>query len=141
MSHDANGLSQEQMASLRALLETRLAEVQRGLVTSTHNARPVDLNLSIGRLTRVDALQQQHMASAQKNRLQIQLEQIRQALARVANGTYGEELGDGPLDHPEALALVEHLHLGVAGGGAVEEEVVHTRREVRHAASSKDGPI
>jgi DnaK suppressor protein len=90
MSDDADGLSQEQVASLRALLEARLAEVQQALAISTDNARPVDLNLSIGRLTRVDALQQQHMASAQKSRLQTQLAQIRQAMARIASGTYGE---------------------------------------------------
>lgn len=90
MGYDAGGLSQEQVTSLSALLEARLVEVQEGLAMSTDNARPVDLNLSIGRLTRVDALQQQHMASAQKNRLQIQLAQIRQALARIASGAYGE---------------------------------------------------
>jgi DnaK suppressor protein len=65
-------------------------EVQQGLLASGNDARPVDLELSIGRLTRVDALQQQHMAAARRQRLTTQLAQIQQALGKVEAGTYGE---------------------------------------------------
>jgi DnaK suppressor protein len=90
MSRDAEELSEDQLETLRTLLAARLEEVQQGLAASTDAARPVGLDLSIGRLTRVDALQQQHMATARKNRLQSQLAQIQQALAKLHAGSYGE---------------------------------------------------
>ncbi len=83
-------LTEEQLEGLRGLLESRLAEVKQGLSASSADAKPVGLDLSIGRLTRVDALQQQHMATARRNRLQIQLAQIQQALTKLGAGDYGE---------------------------------------------------
>ena len=44
---------------------------------------------TIGRLTRMDALQQQEMALHGQRRLKLQLETIRGALSRVQDGTYG----------------------------------------------------
>jgi DnaK suppressor protein len=103
-------LTPEQIVELRAQLVTTLEEVERSLSTSTQDAKPVDLDLSIGRLSRVDALQQQHMAMARRERTEIQLQQIRSALARIDAGTYGacvaceEPIGYGRLKaRPESL--------------------------------------
>lgn len=78
-----------QLAELKALLEQAERDVAQGLSASRADAKPVDLGLSIGRLSRVDALQQQHMAIARRQRVEIQLQQIRSALSRMKSGTYG----------------------------------------------------
>jgi DnaK suppressor protein len=90
MSREAEVLTEEQLERLRAVLQARLGEVQQGLAASSDDAKPVGLDLAIGRLTRVDALQQQHMATARRNRLRTQLAQVQQALAKLNAGTYGE---------------------------------------------------
>ncbi len=90
MPHQAHELTADELEHLQTLLEARLHDVQRALAASTDDARPVNLDLSIGRLTRVDALQQQHMATARRHRLQTQLAQIQQALSKAAGGTYGD---------------------------------------------------
>ena len=52
-------------------------------------AKPVDLGLPIGRLSRMDAMQQQHMARAGVSALERRLNQIASALAATASGAYG----------------------------------------------------
>ncbi|MEX2207090.1 MAG: TraR/DksA family transcriptional regulator [Myxococcota bacterium] len=94
-------LTQAQLAELRSLLEKAEAEAAQGLSDSTTNAKPVDLDLSIGRLSRVDALQQQHMAIARRDRATLQLQQIRSALGRIEAGNYGACIR---CDEPIALA-------------------------------------
>lgn len=88
-------LTDEHLKELGQALTTLRAEVEANLTTSTEDAQPVDLELSIGRLSRVDALQQQHLAAARKQRLKVQLEQIKSAQARISAGTYGECISCG----------------------------------------------
>lgn len=82
-------LDDGQRSELNALLEKAEQDALQNLSTSSEDAKPVDLGLSIGRLSRVDALQQQHMAMARRRRVEIQLQQIRAALSRMKSGTYG----------------------------------------------------
>ncbi len=51
--------------------------------------KSVDLGLPIGRLSRVDAIQQQHMALAVAAAQEQRIHQITAALAAVSAGTYG----------------------------------------------------
>ena len=83
-------LTPEQLEHVRGLLEHRRQEAQQELETAKDDAQPVNLDLSIGRLTRVDALQQQQMAAARRRRLEAQLAQIQQAFSRIEHGTFGE---------------------------------------------------
>jgi DnaK suppressor protein len=83
-------LTPEVLEELRFRLVQLQHEVEANLAGLQEEAKPVDLELSIGRLSRVDAMQQQQMATARMQRLQDQLQQIRSALARVRSGTYGD---------------------------------------------------
>ena len=57
---------------------------------SADERRPVELDQqSVGRLSRMDALQVQAMAKAIKARRQAQLQRIRLALQRIDEGEYG----------------------------------------------------
>ncbi len=74
--------------------------------------RPVELDQqSVGRLSRMDALQQQAMAQAQTRRRQGQVARIDAALARLDDGEYGyctdcgEEVGISRLTLDPALPL------------------------------------
>jgi DnaK suppressor protein len=88
-------LTPEQLEELRAILVATKDENDRHLAASAEDARPVDLDLSIGRLSRMDALQQQHMAMARVRRVEEQQDQIRAALRRIEDGTFGECLRCG----------------------------------------------
>jgi DnaK suppressor protein len=101
-------LTEGQLAELRALLTATRAELERGRAGSRENAKPVDLDLSIGRLSRMDAMQQQQMAMARKERVETQLAQIRGALSRMDAGTYGECVRCGePIGHARLRARPE----------------------------------
>jgi DnaK suppressor protein len=82
-------LTPEQVGQLRERLERARDEVEASLAEATTDARPVDLDLSIGRLSRMDALQQQSMASARKARVEARQKQVQAAFARLEDGTYG----------------------------------------------------
>lgn len=51
---------------------------------------PVQVDSSIGRLSRMDAIQSQQMALGLKARQQQQLLRVQNALKAVANGNYGQ---------------------------------------------------
>lgn len=68
----------EAQRSIRALLDQTVADT-----------RPVDLNLPIGRLTRIDAIQMQGMAQMNRHQLEIRLRQVDAALTTFDSGTYG----------------------------------------------------
>ena len=82
-------LSPEQVEELRQALETLKQELE-GLLSSTRDAtRPIDLDEPIGRLTRMDAIQQQSVSAANRRSLDLRLRQVQQALRFVDRGDYG----------------------------------------------------
>jgi DnaK suppressor protein len=73
---------QKRLLDLRQRLEERLASTAAG-------ALPVSLDEPIGRLSRMDAIQQQQMAGAQRRQATLQLGQVQSALGRIQAGSYG----------------------------------------------------
>ncbi|MDP2758970.1 MAG: TraR/DksA C4-type zinc finger protein [Sideroxyarcus sp.] len=83
-------MSPQELDHFRVLIETRLAETEAASAKASANAGTVKLDQSsVGRLSRMDAMQQQAMASSQLAALQRQQQQLAAALARVANGSFG----------------------------------------------------
>ncbi len=75
-------------------IKRRLEQMHNDLRTgadSVHDdAKPVQLDqASVGRLSRMDAMQGQAMAIETRRRREIQLRRIELALARIASGDYG----------------------------------------------------
>lgn len=87
---DARLPSEKELEEFSKLVTEQLAEVKASLELASDDAKPVDLGLSIGRLSRVDALQQQHMAVARRRDLETRRSQLRAALARIEAGSFGE---------------------------------------------------
>ena len=82
-------LSADQIKELTLDMETLRREIQESLEAARSGAKPVDLGLPIGRLLRMDAIQQQHMSQAGVSALELRLNQIAAALAATASGAYG----------------------------------------------------
>jgi DnaK suppressor protein len=70
-------------------LETLAAELRESLADKSGATAPVALDSSIGRLSRMDAMQSQQMALELKARQQQQLLRVENALAAIQKGTYG----------------------------------------------------
>lgn len=78
----------EQLLALKARL-TEFEEVSR------ETSKTVDLDEPIGRLSRIDAIQQQKMSQAHQRRNDVRLQQLFAALKRIDEGDYGECLRCG----------------------------------------------
>jgi DnaK suppressor protein len=83
------GLSKKQIRDFEKQLLTRRAEIEGLLAQTARDAKPVDLGLPIGRLSRADAMQMQGMAQMNRRQLDVKLQQIKVALAAVDDDTYG----------------------------------------------------
>jgi len=84
-----NELTPEQVAGLRESLLAFRDELQGLLTVTRDGAKPVDLDQPIGRLTRMDAIQQQNMSAASRRAFDIRLRQVQQALGLIERGDYG----------------------------------------------------
>lgn len=79
----STGYFKEKLLKMRAELE----EVGR---ISAESRKPVELDQTmVGRLSRMDAMQQQEMALANERRRKMQMRRIDQALARIDSGDFG----------------------------------------------------
>lgn len=84
-------------------------QLKISLRDSAEQSQPVDLDKPIGRLSRMDEMQQQGMAQANRRATEQRLVQVDAALTRISRDEYGicvacdEEIGFGRLQaRPEA---------------------------------------
>ena len=96
----------------RSALEARLQELDRLDVLSAEGRAPVTLQQdAVGRLSRMDAMQQQAMAQAEERRRIAERSRIRKALERLDEGewgwcaTCGEEIAEGRLKNDPSMAV------------------------------------
>lgn len=74
----------------RRALEKLRGELTASVSAATEGSRPVDLDEPIGRISRVDAMQQQKMVAANRQAALQRRRQVEAALARIETGEYGE---------------------------------------------------
>lgn len=75
---------------LRAVLEARKAELESLADASAADRAPVELDqTSVGRLSRIDAIQVQAMALAAEERRKAELVRVRSALERIDSDEFG----------------------------------------------------
>lgn len=87
---EADELSQEQVEELRQDLLSLREELQKQQAQAVGSTAAVAPDDAIGRLTRMDAMQQQRMAIEERRRREVRLQQIAGALAAVESGDYGQ---------------------------------------------------
>lgn len=105
----AEELTPEQLDEFKGVLESLRTELGLLLDLSKGASDTVSLDQPIGRLSRIDAIQQQKMAKASRQNHTIRLQQVNAALVVMNAGGYGEcreceeDIGYGRLQaRPEA---------------------------------------
>ena len=79
----------DRLAYFRKRLEDLEQEIREDMNANPEDSGVVELDSSIGRLSRMDALQNQQMALELKRRQENQLLRIENAFKRLAKGQYG----------------------------------------------------
>ena len=91
-------LSPAELEQLRADLEAELESLERSMKVTDIGLKPVELDqTAVGRLSRMDELQNQAMTKNLREREDVKLGSLQQALRRIEDGTYGRctECGEG----------------------------------------------
>ena len=98
-------LTSRQISKLTRLLRLKETELELQLEGSRQSTEPVTLDQqAVGRVSRMDAIQQQQMAVANRDQLTLQFKLVSAALRRVKSGEYGRCLQCG---EPIAFARLE----------------------------------
>lgn len=104
-------MSSGEKVNIAARLQARLAELDEDHASSGESRAPVSLDQqSVGRVSRVDAMQMQAMAQAQERRRRGERSRIEAALERLESGEYGycsncgEEIGLKRLEFDPAVS-------------------------------------
>ena len=84
-----SALTDPQRTHLRQQLMSRRLALEARSQASTQDTQPVSLDQPIGRLTRMDAIQQQQMALGRQLRVEGELQQVIAALHRLDQQRYG----------------------------------------------------
>lgn len=111
-------LSNAQLAELRRELERVLTRLERSLRTTEEAARPVELDqTAVGRLSRMDSLQNQGLTRTLKEREQARLSLLHDAFERMDEGRYGicTECAE-PIDFQRLLVFPETPVCAGCGG-------------------------
>ena len=83
-------LAPDQLAELRSVLERELEKLERSMRVTDEAMRPVELDQSaVGRLSRMDSLQNQGLTRNLQGREQVKLGLIIGALRRIEDSSYG----------------------------------------------------
>ncbi len=101
MSSEASDL-----AAVRQTLERLLAECRAAATATADDRKPVELDqTTVGRLSRMDAIQRQAMAQAADRQRQLQIQRLEAALQRLEAGDYGFCVRCGDAIAPRRLAV------------------------------------
>jgi DnaK suppressor protein len=93
-------------AAVMARLRARRAELQGLAAAHEGDRRPVELDQArLGRLSRMEALQEQAMAIEVERRRELELARVDAALERLANDAYGACVSCGEPIEPRRLAF------------------------------------
>lgn len=79
----------DRLDHFRSRLELLAEEIRSAMESSKEDSGVVELDPSIGRLSRMDAMQNQQMALELRRRQEQQLQRIANALKRMDKGAYG----------------------------------------------------
>ena len=114
----AEELTEDQRTALSEQLRALEAELREALEGSREGAQVVSLDQPIGRVSRIDALQQQKMAQAAKRKQEVRLGQVKIALAALDDDEYGYcRACDEPIGFKRLSARPESpFCLGCQGG-------------------------
>lgn len=82
-------MTEQQIRELQTRLSSLRSELEARLKANAGDSKPVSLDDPIGRLSRMDAIQQQQMVAGTRRRMEEQLQQVRAAIGRIESSRYG----------------------------------------------------
>ena len=104
-------ITKTELDTYRTRLINRIARLKQESSTTSDSRSTVTLDQqSVGRLSRMDAMQQQAMANATHQRRQAEIQRVKLALARLEEGEFGwcvecgEHIAENRLNHDPSLA-------------------------------------
>lgn len=87
---NAEDLTEEQIEEFRQMLLELKEELSTAMHSTDESSKTVQLDqASVGRLSRMDAIQQQQMSKAYRGRVRIRLQQVKAALSSIERGSFG----------------------------------------------------
>lgn len=93
------------LSGLRASLVSQLEALRAASQSTAEDRRPVELDQSsVGRLSRMDAMQQQAMAAATERNRRAEIGRVESAIRRIDDGDYGYCISCGEEIAPKRLA-------------------------------------
>ncbi len=109
MTADPPPLTDGQLEELRDRLLSALEKLRRSMAATDAAAEPVELDqTAVGRLSRMDSLQNQALSSNLQERERARLAGILAALERIEEGSYGTcQDCEGPIPHGRLLVYPE----------------------------------
>ena len=101
-------LTPKQLEELHRALAADRLRLEDSLQLTKEGSKPVDLNTPIGRLSRMDAIQQQEMTKASRSTLETRLRQVEASLDAHRKGVYGScRSCNEPIGYPRLKARPE----------------------------------
>lgn len=85
----SNSLDASTLQRFRLRLEARASELQATIERSSDQTTAVKPDSSIGRLTRVDAVQAGYVSDALRRQMRAELARVERALRSIDEGTFG----------------------------------------------------
>jgi DnaK suppressor protein len=85
----SSDLTDAEVAELSADLDRLEGDLRSSLADTEEGAKPVDLDQPIGRLSRMDAMQQQKMVEANRRNAEARLRLVLSARVALGNDDYG----------------------------------------------------
>lgn len=112
-------LTQDQIEELTAQLDHVIQKLERSMRTTEEALRPVELDqTAVGRLSRIDSLQNQGLTRNLHDREQAKLGQVVTAIERIDAGTYGLCVDCGGEIRFERLQVFPETPICTGCGGA-----------------------
>ena len=83
-------MTEEELSAIRQKIEARIQELESLLGDDAEDTKPIEPDVSIGRLSRLDSMQMQQMALEQHRRQEAELQKLKEAEKRIEEGNYGQ---------------------------------------------------
>ena len=118
MTASPASLTPQQLSEIREELRRSLARLERSMKTNGNGRSPELDQSAVGRLSRIEALQNQGMTQTLKDRDRLQFEQVMDALGRIDAGTFGYCTDcRAPIRFERLLVFPEALNCAACGAG------------------------
>lgn len=83
-------MTEQELSTIRQKIDTRIEELKTLLGDDSEDTKPIEPDVSIGRLSRLDSMQMQQMALEQRRRQEAELQKLKEAIKRIEDGSYGQ---------------------------------------------------